>query len=379
MIKDVSVEQVLGMPGIVMVDVRSEGEFEEGTIPGAVNVQLFNNEERAVVGTEYRTKSPHSARQIGLDIVSPKLPDIIREIEKAAAPGKKVALFCWRGGMRSQSVAYVLDLMGFDVLRISGGYKAYRRHVVSYFSSGLTQKAVVIHGLTGVGKTIILDILSKAGLPVLDLEGIALHRGSVFGKVGLGPSPSQKNFEAQIFMALKKAEKRGLFIVECESRRLGRLLVPESVMNAMKTGYNILVYAPLEIRVRRLVEEYTRGGNPEDSILQLKGAVNVLVKYLGNKKANMLNELIDKGRLETVAEILLKEYYDPLYKYPDGPDNRYDLCVDATETEPASEIIRKFVTGLEEYNGPVNGGLPCGNREHSEKCSGRKGNIAGNC
>ncbi|MCL6477760.1 MAG: tRNA 2-selenouridine(34) synthase MnmH [Peptococcaceae bacterium] len=379
MIKNIDVEEALNIPGAVIADVRSEGEFEEGTIPGAVNIPLLNNEERARVGTEYKRISPRQARRTGLEIISPKLAGMVKQFDSLAAPDKKVIVFCWRGGMRSQFVSYMLDTMGFDVYRINGGYKAYRRHVNAYFNSELPHRAVVVHGLTGVGKTLILKKLSGKGMPVLDLEGLAVHRGSVYGKVGLPPSPSQKLFESLIYRDLKKAEKKGVFIVECESRRLGRLLVPSSVMQAMKRGYKILLYAPLEVRVSRSLEEYTSEFNKKENINQLLEATGALVKYLGHKKIDMLRDLISGGRMDKAVEFLLVEYYDPLYKYPDKPDPGYDLSVETTDLDRAAEEIYDFVTGLAEYNVPVNGGVPCGNREYTEGGKGIPGDFPGKC
>ncbi|MFZ5631748.1 MAG: tRNA 2-selenouridine(34) synthase MnmH [Bacillota bacterium] len=379
MIKNISAEEALNVPGAIIADVRSEGEFAEGTIPGAVNIPLLNNEERARVGSDYKQISARQARRTGLEIVSPKLAGMVKQFDALAAPDKKVIVFCWRGGMRSQFVSYMLDTMGFDVYRINGGYKAYRRYINAYLNSALPHRAVVVYGLTGVGKTMILQKLAGKGMPVLDLEGLAVHRGSVYGKVGLPPSPSQKLFESLIYGELKKAEQKGVFIVECESRRLGRLLVPTPVMNAMKRGYKILLYAPLEVRVRRSMEEYTSELNKKENINQLLEATGALVKYLGHKKVDMLRGLISGGRMDKAVEFLLVEYYDPLYKYPDKPDPGYDLSVETSDLDLAVEKIYDFVTGLAEYNVPVNGGVPCGNREYTEGCEGIPGDIPGKC
>lgn len=381
MIKNISAEDALGLPDAIVVDVRSEGEFAEGTIPGAVNISLLNDEERSKVGTEYKQIGPKSARRLGLEIVSPKLAGMVRGFDGLAEPGKKLVLFCWRGGMRSQFVAQMLDMMGFNVYRIEGGYKAYRRHVSEYLNNELTHRAVVIHGLTGVGKTLVLNRLAGEGLPVLDLEGLAVHRGSVYGKVGLPPSPPQKLFEGLVYRELKKAEPRGIFLVECESRRLGKLLVPTSVIDAMKRGYRILLYAPLEIRVRRSLDEYTSGFtlSQKENIDQLLKATSSLVRYLGHKRVESLSGLITGGQMDKAVEFLLVEYYDPLYKYPDRPDPGYDLSVDTTDMEQAVKKIYRFVTGLAEYNVPVNGGVPYGNREYTEGCQRKNGNTPGSC
>lgn len=350
MIKNISVQEALNFPGGTLVDVRSEGEFAEGTIPGAVNICLLNDEERSRVGTEYKLVGPDQAKRVGLELVSPKLAGMIKDYDMLPAGDKKVVLFCWRGGMRSQIMAQMLDLLGFDVYRLEGGYKAYRRHVNAYLEGELPHRGVVVHGLTGAGKTLILKRLAERGLPVLDLEGLAVHRGSVFGKVGLPPSPPQKVFEALIFRDLKRFEPAGVFLVECESRRLGRLLVPASVMNAMKKGYRILIYAPLEVRVRRSLDEYTLGFDRKDNINQLLQAVESLTRHLGQKKVEFLSNLIAGGEMARAVEFLLAEYYDPLYKYPGEPSPGYHLSVDSTDIERAVDNICRFVTGLPEYN-----------------------------
>ena len=368
------------MGSAVIVDVRSEGEYGDTTIPGAVNVPLLNNEERARVGTVYKQVSPVAARRLGMELISPKLVELVNTIETKAAPGKKVILFCWRGGLRSQFVSYVLDLMGFDVYRINGGYKAYRSCVNAYINeSVLPHRAVVTHGLTGVGKTLVLRELLNMGMPVLDLEGLAVHRGSVYGKVGLPPSPTQKHFEALIFKELKRAEEKGIFLVECESRRLGRLLVPIPIMNAMKNGYRILLYTSLEVRIRRSIDEYMAGMQDKDVVPQLLEATSALVRYLGNKKVEMLNSYIVQGQIDRAVEFLLVEYYDPLYKYPDRPAPEYHLSVDTTDIKSAAEKIYGFVSGLAEYDVPVSGGVPIGNWEGPKGCKGIKGDLPGNC
>lgn len=252
-------EEAFSLSGVLLVDVRSEGEFREATIPGAVNIPLLDNVERAMVGTTYKHKGPAEARKLGLELISPRLPRWMRAFEELAA-GRLVVLFCWRGGLRSQFTASILDVMGYAVYRILGGYKAYRRYVNRYLGvDELPLKAIVIHGLTGVGKTRLLSALAKQGLPVLNLEGLARHRGSVYGKIGLPPSPTQKMFEGLIVQALVAAEEKGVFVVECESRRLGHLLVPPAVLKAMEQGYRVLVYDSLENRARRIREDYTQG------------------------------------------------------------------------------------------------------------------------
>jgi len=346
MYREITVEEAVEMEEALLIDVRSEGEYGEDTIPGAVNIPVLNDEERAAVGTIYHHQGPAPARRLALELVSPKLAEKVAAVDKLA-DGRKLAVFCWRGGQRSQFLASVLDTMGYDVYRIIGGYKAYRRHVNQYLDQEeLNQRAVVLHGLTGVGKTEVLVRLGEKGLPVLDLEGLARHRGSVYGKIGLPPSPTQKAFENSIVQFLTGIGQNSVFIVECESRRVGNLLAPLALMNSMKKGYRVLLYTSLENRVKRIREVYTKG--PGENIKELQEATYSLVKRLGKARVEELNRLLAGRKFETVFAYLLKNYYDPLYKYPDGPSGGYHLFVDTADIEKALDEIYDFVINLRE-------------------------------
>lgn len=348
MYKEATVKEILDMDEALLIDVRSEEEYAEATIPGAINIPLLNNDERAAVGTVYRREGPDTARRLGLKLVSPKLPEKVAVADGLAGNRKKIAVFCWRGGLRSQFMASLLAAMGYDVYRMVGGYKAYRRYVNEYLARDeLGQKAVVLYGLTGVGKTDVLNRLGQMGLPVLDLEGLARHRGSVYGKIGLPPSPTQKAFESSIVHFLTGIGEEGVFIVECESRRIGNLMVPTPVMSSIKKGHRVLLYASLENRVRRIRQVYTSG--PGENVKQLQEATMSLAKRIGKNKVEELNKMLEDRKFDCVFAYLLKKYYDPLYKYPEGPSEEYDLSVDATDVEEAAKKIFNFVTALPEY------------------------------
>ena len=341
MYNDITIKEALGMDEVLMVDVRSECEYSEATIPGAVNIPVLNNAERAAVGTTYRHEGSRDARRLGIKLVSPRLSEIVAAVDQIAT-GRKIVVFCWRGGQRSQFMASILATAGYDVYRVIGGYKAYRRCVVDYLDrEELTQKAVVLHGLTGVGKTEVLLRLGEKGLPVLDLEGLARHRGSVYGKIGLPPSPTQKTFENSIAKFFTGIGEENIFVVECESRRVGNRLVPVSLMNSMKKGYRILLYTSLENRVKRIREVYTNG--PGDNVKQLQESTLSLEKRIGSARVKELNKLLEERKFEPVFTYLLKEYYDPLYKYPDCPSQEYLLSVDTTDIEKASSKIYDFI------------------------------------
>ena len=346
MYNNITMEKALEDADTLWVDVRSEGEFFEDTVPFAINIPLLNNEERVLVGTVYKQEGQEEARRLGFQLVAPKLPNMIEKYARAAE-NKKITVFCWRGGARSEAVASLLDDLGFKVSRVLGGYKAYRRLVFKFFDrTVLPWKAVVLHGLTGVGKTEVIARLSSEGIPALDLEGLAEHRGSVYGKIGLPPSPSQKKFESRIFEFFRSYGRVGIFIVECESRRLGKLLVPDALMSSMRQGYDILLYAGLKERVERIERVYAN--NIECNIENLHEATNHLTRHMGNLKTAELNKLLNDKKIKKFVECLLTDYYDPLYKYPEGPSDKYVLSVNSSNVDEAVVAIKNFVTSLPE-------------------------------
>jgi len=340
MITDITIEELKALVQPILVDVRSEGEFTEATIPGSVNIPLFNNAERVEVGTTYTQTSPSLARELGLRIVSPKLPDIIKKVEELSKKGSLV-LFCWRGGMRSKSLATVVDLMGVTVYRLQGGYKAYRSQVVDFFEAKLPFQVVVLRGNTGVGKTEFLGKLRAEGYPAIDLEKLANNRGSVFGAVGLGSSPSQKKFEGLLYEELQLLSKFPYVIVECESKRIGRVTLPTSFFTAMQEGTQILHYDSLKNRVQRLVKEYTAVPN---ALQEIEVALARLIKTLGHVKVQELRTLLDEGCLDVFTERLLVEYYDKLYAYPNEPSSDYAFYLNYEEPTKALRELESILT-----------------------------------
>lgn len=378
MFKDISIDKALQLDEKVVLDVRSPGEYAKATVPGAINVPLLDNVERSLVGITYKEEGPEEAKNLAMEIVSPKLPSIINAVKDVCQKEKPIVLFCWRGGERSLFIANILSFMGFKVYRVTGGFKAHRRHVRDYFErESIPLKAVVLHGLTGVGKTEILEVLADRGLPVLDLERLSCHRGSVFGKIGMPPSPSQKMFEAVIMEELKKAERFGVFVVECESRRLGNLLVPQSVIQTMRAGYKVLLYAQIEDRVRRIKRIYAGESGVKQS---LQDAVNRLTRYLGKKKVSELNKGIEKGNIEQVIQYLFLDYYDPLYGYPGVPSDEYDLSVNTEDITKAVDRLTEYIRRLPEFNeSSCRGGVPDGNWTGFEDGPGKTSYIPGSC
>ena len=339
MIKEITVQELKALGQPVLVDVRSEGEFAEATIPGAFSIPLFNNEERAEVGTTYTRSSPNLAREQGLSIISPKLPYIVKQVEELAKNGPLV-LFCWRGGMRSKSLATVVDLMGVPVYRLQGGYKAYRAQVVDCFESKLPFQVVVLRGNTGVGKTELLRSLRADGYPSIDLERLANNRGSVFGAMGLGNPPSQKKFEGLLYEELELLKDSPYIIVECESKRIGRVTLPVIFFKAMQDGTQILQFDSLGNRVQRLLKEYT---SVPDALQEIGIALERLTKTLGHVKVQELRALLKTNCLDLFTERLLIDYYDKLYAYANESSSEYVYNINYQEPAKALRELESYL------------------------------------
>ncbi|NLC77203.1 MAG: tRNA 2-selenouridine(34) synthase MnmH [Clostridia bacterium] len=341
--REIEIEEALDLSNPCFVDVRSPQEYELDTIPGAVNVPLLDNEERHRVGLVYAEKGPAEARKLGLSLVAPKLPILLEQLEDAK--GEQLVLFCWRGGDRSKAVASILDIMHIPCFRLKGGYKAYRQYINKMLhQSELPQQFVVLYGLTGTGKTEIIRELGQRGYPILDLEALAQHRGSVFGAVGLPQQPSQKKFESLIWSRIKHCKNSRLLIVEGESKKIGKLYLPDSLYNGMQAGFKILVTDSISQRVRRLIKDYVDSG--ETNLSQVKTSLDYLTRRLGKQKVDYLQHLLSVKDLEQFTAILLEDYYDVLYgKSIEGP-GQYDLIVDAGNFQSAVEKIEEFIQHL---------------------------------
>ena len=290
---------------VPLIDVRSPGEFQKGRIAGAVNIPLFSNEERAHVGTIYVNQSREKAIEKGYNYVNPKL-DFFIEASKKVAPGLKVAVHCWRGGMRSRAFAEHLVSNGFkEVYVIKGGYKAFRRHVHDTFQK--KTELCILGGYTGSGKTEILKYLKESGNQVVDLEAIAHHKGSVFGGIGLVPQPTTEQFENNLFLEWKNLNFSRPVWLEDESQRIGMVNIPGELYQQMKESKVFFVDIPKNERARHLVEEYA-----QEDRAQLAGAIKRISKRLGGQKTSKALEYLESGNFYETA-LLLLDYYDKYY------------------------------------------------------------------
>ncbi|MFC7393389.1 tRNA 2-selenouridine(34) synthase MnmH [Scopulibacillus cellulosilyticus] len=312
-VKKISISELLEKKEqTALIDVRSPGEFKEFHIPGAVNVPLFSNDERAMIGTLYKQKGPHIAKAKGLEIVSPKLPKMYEKIKSQADEKEHTVIYCWRGGMRSRSIASVMCLMGVYSFQLEGGIRSFRKRIVEELEhlSEVKKPFVVLEGLTGTRKTDILSALQEKGYPVLDLEGMAGHRGSIFGSVGLEPH-SQKEFECLLWQRLIQLKDAPYYIIEAESKRIGRIVLPQFIVEGKEEGQRFHINYPFQKRVAAIYDAY----NPEQHEEAVYEAFTYLKKYLQPAFAEEIEQAYNEKDYFRVISLFLEHYYDPKYSH----------------------------------------------------------------
>ncbi len=321
-----------------VLDVRSPGEFEYAHINGAHSLPLFSDEERAIVGTAYKQVSRESAVNKGLAFFGPKMKELADKAKKIGS-GNTFIIHCWRGGMRSASVAWLLELYGHKVYLLRGGYKSFRRTVLESFNE--ERQILILGGRTGSGKTLILKDFFKLGEQVVDLEKLAHHKGSSFGALGELPQPTQEMFENELFFHLYKTDKNKTVWLEDESGMIGRIVIPKLFYEKMRNCRTFFLDIPFEVRLQYLTEEYGKFA-AED----LKNAILRITKKLGGADTKTAIDAIDNGDTKTAFEFCLK-YYDKTYDYG---KNRRDpetvtICpFDKLDTvNIAKEIIKKNI------------------------------------
>ncbi len=293
-----------------VIDVRSPAEYAEDHWPGAVSLPVLDNEQRAVVGTVYKQQSPFRARVLGASLVAANAAAHLAGPLADKPGGWRPLVYCWRGGQRSGSFASILAQVGWRVGLVEGGYRTYRRMVADFLHERpLPHRFVVLDGNTGTAKTELLGHLQRHGLQVLDLEGLAAHRGSLFGAMS-HPQPAQKAFESLLAQALHRLDPVRPVVVEAESSKIGDLIVPPSVWDVMKTAPRVAISAPVLARAAYLVRAYDDAlANPE----RLGAVLAALVPYHGVEKVNHWRQLYQGGALDDLAAELIEQHYDPRY------------------------------------------------------------------
>jgi tRNA 2-selenouridine synthase len=335
MIRTLSIEQFIQLDtAIPVADVRTPAEFAQGHIFGAHNIALFTNEERVQVGTTYKQQGREPAILLGFDLTGSKWSGFIKQALEIA-PDKKIGIHCWRGGMRSGAMAWALNLYGFDVYLLEGGYKKYRRWVLDRFEQ--PYNLLILGGMTGSGKTLILHELSKAGEQVIDLEDLAQHQGSSYGTMNKLVQPSQEQFENELAAQLHQADKERHIWLEDESLTIGKRFIPNGLWAQMRVAPVLSIKLPLESRVEFLVQEY--GKLDKEFLIE---CTQRIWKRLGPEQTKNAIIAIEEDRMADFIKAVLV-YYDKTYRTglsKRSPENIHELdCAGNDPVMNASMIV----------------------------------------
>ncbi|MEM7724726.1 MAG: tRNA 2-selenouridine(34) synthase MnmH [Pseudomonadota bacterium] len=293
-----------------IIDVRSPAEYAEDHIPGAISLPVLSNAERAEVGTIYTQESPFKARKIGAALVARNAARHIEQTLMNRDGGWRPLVYCWRGGQRSGSFVSILSQIGWRAETLDGGYRSYRRHVVErLYDTLLPHKIIRLDGYTGTAKTALLAEVAKLGGQVIDLEGLANHRGSILGDVA-GEQPSQKGFETAVLTQIASLDPTRPVLVEAESARIGTLRLPPALWAAMKDSPRLVITVPLEARAAYLATAYADLAADQDA---LATRLKVLAPLVGHETVTDWLTLLSSGQTEALAHALITQHYDPAY------------------------------------------------------------------
>ncbi|MFM9423549.1 MAG: hypothetical protein RIR06_2010 [Bacteroidota bacterium] len=291
------------LDSIPWFDARSENEYIQGHIPGAINLPILNNEHRHLVGICYKEKGKEKAIELGFELATPHFPMLI---EKAQKYGNKVVVYCWRGGLRSQFLSELLAKNGVTVIRIAGGYKTYRNWCIEYFQS--ENRMIILSGKTGTNKTKWIESLWESGEPTIHLEKLANHKGSTYGGIGQPPQPTQEQFENDLGLALYKTKGQRYWI-ENESRFIGKVRIPDALFNQFPAQPHIQIELDLENRVTVIYNQYAT--LPKDELIERTAAIAKRMGFEQNQKAI---EFLQENKMREWILCLL-DYYDKTYEH----------------------------------------------------------------
>lgn len=331
----ITVEQLVNnLDDYIIIDLRAPGEYSDGKIMSAINIPLLDDETRAFIGTLYKqdqAKAYDEGYKIGYQVL-PKIEDIIKGYNQ------KICFYCARGGTRSTAVFEALLEKGYDVYKLEGGYKSYRNYILMEMDNYINQiDLLVLTGNTGSGKTIVLNNMLSQGYPVIDLEGLANHRGSLFGAVGLGDQPSQKDFEDKLFYNLKEYIDNNNFkiMVESESRKIGNVYLPNKLNDKLKTAEHILLEVSVDKRADIIIDTY-QPINKDDIVHILDNYC--FVKRLGYEWINNMKEYLDNDDYHSLVVHLLVDYYDKLYANSHKEYN-YKQVIESDDLNEITKIL----------------------------------------
>jgi tRNA 2-selenouridine synthase len=332
-----------------VVDVRSPSEFADGHVPSALNYPLLDDGARAAVGVSYRQYGSAQARLVAMELVSPGLPkylgDLVR-VARSLPKGRRLAIMCWRGGERSRNVALLLALVGVHTVTVKGGYRAYRKEVLNGLAEWRPAVPVyTLFGHTGAGKSALLRALatlapaSTSPRPwVVDLEELALHRGSMLGGLNQPGERTQKDFDALLWDELRRPQGDYL-LLEGEGGRIGRIFLPATVAGAIRSGMSVLVTAPRPVRAERIVREYAPESWDEVDRESFLRGLQLIAARMPRERTLFLERAFLDGRFTDVVERLLSDYYDPLYQRSCVEGRRFVLEFETT-SDPANDARR---------------------------------------
>ena len=296
----------------LVIDVRSPAEFALDHIPGAVNYPVLDNDERAKIGTLYKQVSPFAAKKLGAALVSKNIANHLENHLLELPREWRPLIYCWRGGERSGAFTHILNRIGWKALQLEGGYQGFRRTVIDGLEEAAKQFSFqVICGMTGSGKTRVLQEAQNYGAQILDLEALAIHRGSVLGNEPNIEQPSQKGFETQLWNALRSLDPSKPVLVESESKKVGGVHIPDALMEKIRNGACIELRSSPQTRVSWLIREYHHFLSDTDNF---KSKLALLTAHYGKVQIAKWNEAIDAGHFPELVEELLGKHYDPSYQ-----------------------------------------------------------------
>ena len=323
----------------LLIDVRAPVEFLKGHIPGAINIPLFENSERVEIGTLFKQQGKDSAVSRGMEIVSPKMSSFVKQVTELTK-NKKVFVYCFRGGMRSNSFAWLMNNSGLDALILKDGYKVYRNHVLESFSE--KKSLVLIGGKTGSGKTEILKELKRKSYQVIDLEHLAHHKGSAFGSINEQKQDAQQIFENNLFNTFNQLDKSRTIVLEDESKNIGFNKLPHELWLQMKQASIIKIEIPFELRVQKLVDDYTTSDIPS-----LKNCVIKIAQQLGTLNTKLCLQYLEENNLADVARLSLL-YYDKAYEfiYDHKTQPVFHFSSDTIDAEINVQKVKEIIDSL---------------------------------
>jgi tRNA 2-selenouridine synthase len=315
-------------------DVRSPSEFASGHIPGAINIPIFSDKEREIVGIKYKEEGSIAAIKTGLDLAGPQMSlKLERALELAG--DKKLLVHCWRGGMRSEAMAWLFSLAGLNVSVLDGGYKAYRHFILENLSR--KRKTIVLGGLTGSSKTHILNHLKMKGQQVIDMEGLANHKGSAFGALGQAAQPTTEYFANLLYDSISKVNPDIPLWLEDESRNIGTVFMPEEFYINMQKSHAIILMMNVKTRLPRLLREYTQF--PKEALVS---SVLKISKRLGGDNTKEAIASIESGDFAKAIEITLT-YYDKAYLFGLNRKSSENIIYVETETDDIEENASRIL------------------------------------